>query len=240
MIRSVIVDDEAPARRRMKKLLASATGCELVGEAESGKQAIEIIYDLKPDLIFLDIQLKDMTGFDVLHELNDMKLQVIFITAYDEYAIKAFEENAIDYLLKPYKEERFYEAVKRAKEKRLSTNDLIIDDLLNRISETSKQQKIQIPEGKTIHLMDGDNIEYIQADTYYCNFYLEGEKNRVIRISLKVLETILPENFIRISKSLIVNKDKILRIRQLKNTLELELNSNSFTLSNQYIRNIQF
>ncbi len=234
-IRTVIIDDEAPARRRMKKLLQTRKGYELVGEAESGKQAIDIIGLQKPDLILLDIQLKDMTGFDVIKSINFNEGAIVFITAYDSYAIQAFEENAIDYLLKPYKEDRFYEALNRVRERQNVNYEQSINELIRRISDTSSPLKIRIPEGKTTHLVDGRAIEFIQSDGYYSNIHFEDGSSKMIRISLKSLETILPFTFTRINKSVIVNRDKILSIRQLKRTVEIELPGNKVLYSNRKI-----
>lgn len=232
-VRTVIIDDEAPARRRMKKLLKATASHELVGEAESGRQAIEVINDKKPDLVLLDIELKDITGFDVIRFVNAQKINIVFITAYDTYAIQAFEENAIDYLLKPYKDDRFYEALERAKERYTRNTEIAILDLIHKFSKGDVHSgKIQVPEGKTMHYMEEDKIDFVQANSYYCNFHLEGEKMRIIRISLKSLETILPKNFVRVNKSMIVNKNKIKSIRHLKNTIEIELANQKFTFYN--------
>lgn len=233
-IRTVIVDDEAPARRRIKKLLESISDCELIGEAESGSKAIKVIDSLKPDLVLLDIQLKDMTGFEVLNTLKTQALNVIFTTAYDSYAIRAFEENAIDYLLKPYKDARFLEAIERARMRHNTDYNQSIKDFIGKISSRSLDQKIQIPEGKTIHLLESNKIEFIQSNGYYSDFHFEDESTKMIRTSLKSLENILPHHFVRIGKSVIINKHKILSLRHLKSTIELELpNDQKFSLSNK-------
>lgn len=223
--RTVIVDDEAPARRRMKKLLQMTPCFELIGEAESGAQAIEIINMLAPDLVLLDIQLKDITGFEVIKSITQRHLNVIFITAYDAFAIQAFEENAIDYLLKPYKEERFHEALERASSRLDNAEKRSIADLVERINHLGPSEKIQIPEGNTTHLLDPAKIEYIRSETYYCRFYLENGLSKMIRISLKSLESLLPAGFVRINKSIMINHDKITSIRQLKRTVEIELSN---------------
>ncbi len=233
-IRTVIVDDEAPARRRIKKLLESIPDCQLIGEAESGTKAIQVVDQLQPDLILLDIQLKDMTGFDVMNTLKNLELNVIFVTAYDSYAIRAFEENAIDYLLKPYKDARLFEAFERARMRHNTDYNQSIKTFIHKISSYSAQKKIQIPEGKTIHLLDGEKIDFIRSNGYYSDFHFEDQNSKMIRVSLKALENILPPHFVRIGKSVMVNKHKILSLRHLKSTIELELpNDQKFSLSNK-------
>lgn len=230
-IKTLIVDDEAPARRRMKKLLQRDTRFDLVGEAESGHKAIELINRDRPDLMLLDIQLKDITGFEVLHSINTPIPDTVFITAFDQYAIQAFEENAIDYLLKPYKDERFYEAISRARQNIERTS---LTSLAKNLHLDATLDKLQIPEGKTVHMMDTGSIVYIQANTYYCNFQLD-DSSKMIRVSLKFLETLLPQNFVRINKSVIINKDKITSIRALKTFTEIEMAGNKTFSSNRKI-----
>ncbi len=115
LMRTLIVDDEVLARKRLKRLLAEIGGIELIGEAEDGVQAVEMIELLSPDLVLLDIQMPGLTGFEVIEALNDPP-HVIFVTAYDEYAIRAFEVNALDYLLKPFGRARLVSAIHRAQE----------------------------------------------------------------------------------------------------------------------------
>jgi len=223
-IKTIVVDDEAPSRRRVKKLLSAMEDIDLQGEAENGAQAISLIKNIIPDLVLLDIQLKDMTGFEVLKSIDPINPKIIFITAYDSYAIQAFEENAIDYLLKPYNESRFEEAINRVR-RFPATESSSLSDLLNKISHFSINAKIKIQEGKTTHLIDPDKLTYIQSDGHYSDFHFEDRSVRLIRVSLKVLEKILPDKFVRINKSVIVNKDQIASIRNLKSTSEIELQS---------------
>jgi len=221
--RTLIIDDEAPSRRRMKKLLKAVPDCSVIGEAESGTEAIDQIRSLRPDLIFLDIQLKDMTGFEVLHRLPDIQCKIIFITAYDEFAIKAFDLNAIDYLLKPYKESRFYEAISRLRLRSAEVNYYNLQTLAQQLYSSLPPEKLRINEGKTIHLIDVDKLIFVQSDAYYCHLNFEEGKKKVIRVSLKKLETILPNQFLRINRSFIINKDKIESIKKRKRSTEIEL-----------------
>ncbi len=222
-IRTLIVDDEAPARRRMKKLLQARHEFELIAEAERGAEAIQKVRFSKPDLILLDIQLKDMTGFEVLQAVATTPVKVIFITAYDTYAIQAFEENAIDYLLKPYKDERFHEALDRVGRQPIPLERKAFEGLLQNLQYPEVASKLSIHEGKTTHLIEAKKLHYIKSDTYYCQFYFEDHSSKVIRISLKRLEELLPDQFLRINKSIIINRDEILSIRELKRTIEVTL-----------------
>ncbi len=225
-IKVLIVDDEAPARRRMAKLLSSQKGFSLIGQAENGEEAIEFINDLKPDLLLLDIQLKDMTGFDVLKKIQkEIYCSIIFITAYDQFAIDAFEANALDYLLKPYKDERFFRAIKKTislieTKSKPSLQDITF--LMEKFNE--RRTKIKVNEGKVTHFINTDDLVYVKSESYYCNFYsMSNAKPKVIRISLKKLEASIPDYFVRINKSVIVNTKKISAIRVLKNEIELGL-----------------
>lgn len=226
-LRILIVDDEAPARRRMAKLIRQESDCDLIGEAESGAQAIDLIRSLRPNLILLDIQLKDKTGFDVMKAVGSVFEGVlIFITAFDEHAIQAFEINAIDYLLKPYKTQRFVEALERARRQLLRQEQPSVAELLEQLEmlHQPNARSLRIPEGKTIHYLDATQLEYIQADGAYCLFYAPGQV-KTIRISLKKAETLLPGSFVRISRSVIINRGKISRTRTLKHSIEIEMSS---------------
>lgn len=222
-VRTLIVDDEAPARRRMKKLLSTRPEFDLIGEAERGSEAIQLIQTLQPELILLDIQLKDMTGYDVLKAVDHQSAKVVFITAYDAYAIQAFEENALDYLLKPYKQDRFYEALDRVNKLVALGDSISIQRLLRNLRQQTPSERLRIHEGKTTHLLDASNIHYIKSDTYYCHFHFQDQTTKVIRVSLKHLEELLPSQFLRINKSIIINKDQVLSIRELKRTMEVFL-----------------
>lgn len=223
-IRTIIVDDEAPSRRRMKKLIVQDNQFEVVAEAENGEKAIEIINKEKPDLILLDIELKDMTGFDVLKNISAVfNVKIIFITAYNEFAIKAFEANALDYLLKPYKNDRFFKAISRATEAIKMKQQPSLKELLAKISPFSYDDKFKVKEGKIIHHFDLSDIIYIKSESYYCNFFMQSSKRKIVRISLIELETTLPEYFIRINRSIILNTKKINSVKNLKKIFDIEM-----------------
>ncbi len=223
ILNTLIIDDEAPSRRRMKKLLGQVSDCHLIGEAESGAEAIEKISAYSPDLIFLDIQLKDMTGFDVLAALPGVKSHIVFITAYDEFAINAFELNAVDYLLKPYKESRFFEAISRVRQRFAEATRHDWQAFVQQLFGSKPLDKVRIAEGRTTHLIEVDKLIYAQADTYYCHLHFQDSKTKIIRISLKKLGEALPSQFLRVNRSFIINKDKIESIRRKRRSTEIEL-----------------
>lgn len=225
-IRTIIVDDEAPARRRMKKLLALVRNIELVAEAENGEEAIVMINEKKPDLLLLDIQLKDMTGFDVLKSLSpELNIVIIFITAYDTYAIQAFEANAIDYLLKPYLDERFSKAIQKSIKLIEADRPSSLKELVRRIDALEALEDIvKVKEGKVIHHFNLQDLVFIKSEGYYCNVHLVNlERPKVIRNSLKGIYRKLPNYFIRINKSTIINTKKISATKLFKKTIEIEM-----------------
>lgn len=229
-IKVIIVDDEAPSRRRMGKLLSSIKEINLVGEAENGGDAIQLITNLKPDLLLLDIQLKDMTGFDVLKSIQkDVQCGIIFITAYDQFAVDAFEANALDYLLKPYKDERFHRAISKSIELIRTRNQPSLKDIVLKIkSADDSNTRIKVSEGKMTHFFGLDDIIYIKSESYYCNFHtISASKPKTIRVSLKKMESILPEIFVRLNKSVIVNTKKISATKVMKNVIEIVMEDGS-------------
>lgn len=236
-LRTIAVDDEAPALRRLLKMIEENTDLQLIGSAKSASEAKEVIIEFKPDLLLLDIQLKDATAFELLSELeNDFAAQIIFITAYDQYAVKAFEYEAIDYLLKPYTQERFNAAINKIISKQEKTN---YNDLLNLLKNhtINSPKMLTIPEGLKNHFIEKDKLQYIISEGYYCNF-ISSDVKKLVRISLKKLEELLPENFIRINKSIIVNKDFIIESTHHKTTAKVIMaDKNEFYISENFIKN---
>lgn len=219
MIRTLIIDDVALARERLKRCLAVEPEIEIVGECENGEQAVAAIRSLTPDLIFLDVQMPALDGFGVLETLKDERAPaVIFVTAYNEYAIQAFEVNALDYLLKPVDCERLSKAVERAKSRlTLSNQDDHLDSrfraLLEDIKTGSKFLKrltIKLT-GRTI-LLPTDEIDWIETHGNYLKVHA-GRDSHLIRGTMQSLETKLdPEKFVRVHRSVIVNVEKIKEI----------------------------
>ena len=190
-IRVLIVDDEALARERIRTLLKSADNVEIVAESTGGREAVDAIIAQRPDLVFLDVQMPDLNGFEVLDAVASEWLPaVIFVTAYDEYAIKAFDVHAIDYLLKPIEPERFRKALSRA------TKRGPIDRLVIRA------------RGKVSFLKPSE-IDWIEADGKHARLHA-GRDTHVVRHTLKRLEQRLAQHgFVRVHRSAIVNVDRI-------------------------------
>lgn len=236
-LKIIVVEDEAPALKRLVKMIENHPKLLLLETAKSTKEAEEKILKLQPDLVFLDIQLKDASAFDLLEKIeNKFSGKIIFSTAYDIYAVKAFEADALDYLLKPYSEERFAKAVEKAGS-RIEAVDFgkVMFQLKNGFGNTPKF--IIIPEGNKNHYIDNDKLMYLFSESYYTYFVSENER-KMIRISLKKLEEILPENFVRINKSTIVNKNHISEISRNKNTGKVILrDKNEFYISENF-RNV--
>lgn len=217
-IRTLIIDDEALARQRLINLIKDESKLELIGQSSTGKEAIRDIEELKPDVIFLDIQMKDMNGFDVLEQLTISKKPItIFVTAYNEYALKAFDFFAFDYLLKPYKDDRFFKTVKNVI-KAVSINNNPVDDkigdLINyvksqQLSKTEFADKLPVKLGNKVFFINVCDIKYIAASGYYAEIFT-NEKKHLLRESLSNLITTLnPAIFIRIHRSTIVNMNEI-------------------------------
>jgi two-component system LytT family response regulator len=212
LFKTIVIDDEPAARRLMKNLLQEYSDVvEIIGEASNGKEAIEKIERFRPDLIFLDIQMPDLTGFEVIEQLNE-KPNIIFTTAYEQYAIKAFETFSIDYLLKPIKEERLAQSIEKLKKfgrfnQSIDVNGL--QEIIRQFQAPKKATALPIKTGDRINLIRYENIAYLEAqDKYVCVFTLEGQKYLTDQ-SLTILEEKLPSSFCRIHRSYIINKEKI-------------------------------
>ncbi|MEM9894790.1 MAG: LytTR family DNA-binding domain-containing protein [Bacteroidota bacterium] len=217
-LRSVAIDDELAFLKTIKNIvsLKEHSPIELVGEGRSVKEAISVIQSTEPDLIFLDIRLPDGSGFDVLKAFPDSSFKVIFITAYNEYAIKAFRYSALDYLLKPIHSEVFWDAVKKVEEN-VSRKDLElqIELLMKNLGTKEKEpsrDKILLKEGENIHLVKVQDIAYCEANGSYTKFFFLGEDPILVCHHLKDYEDVLAENgFIRTHRSYLINKNLIKR-----------------------------
>jgi two-component system LytT family response regulator len=212
LFKAIVIDDEPAARRLMKNLLQEHNDVvEIIAEANDGKEAIEKIERLKPDLIFLDIQMPDLTGFEVIEQLTE-RPNIIFTTAYEQYAIKAFETFSIDYLLKPIKEERLQKSIEKLKQfgrlnHTINVNGL--QEIIRQFQAPKKATALPIKTGDRIILLRYENIVYFEAqDKYVCVFTTEGQKHLTDQ-PLSALAEKLPSPFCRIHRSYIINKEKI-------------------------------
>jgi len=212
LFKAIVIDDEPAARRLMKSLLLEHSDVvEVIDEAGNGAEAIRKIEGLKPDLVFLDIQMPDLTGFEVIEKLIH-KPNIIFTTAYEQYAIKAFDTFSIDYLLKPIKEERLQQSIQKLKQFGKVNAQVDINGLQQIIQQFKTPQKataLPIKTGDRIILIRFENISYLEAqDKYVFVFTSDGQKHLTDQ-TLSILEEKLPSTFYRIQKSYIINKEKI-------------------------------
>lgn len=214
--KTILVEDEELSRLGLKKKLEQFDEIDIIDMAENGIEAVEKINKLKPDLIFLDIQMPGMNGFEVLQNLKYMPV-VIFTTAFDEYALKAFETNSIDYLLKPIEEDRLQKAMEKLKkftEKEKCDYDSKITSLLSEL--TNKQDKlsrIHIKIGDEVLFVNTNDIFFFKADNKYtsiCTF----DDEYIINDTLASLEEKLPENFIRIHRGFIINMNHLNKLKK--------------------------
>jgi len=212
-MKALIVDDEVLARKRISNLLTSVEQITVIEECSEGKTAIARINELRPDLIFLDVNMKDMNGFEVLQNVHlTPKPIVVFITAYENYAIDAFDYEAFDFILKPYRDERFYRTIDKLVKQSHKEIDQNFEKKLQEffklnIGEKKTQKPVRIPvkQGHRTILLEAENIKYICASGYYAEIYTE-ENKYLLRESLNnLIELLGKKNFIRIHRSAIVN-----------------------------------
>ncbi len=244
----LIIDDEQPARDMIKHYLQWFAGVvELVGEASNGFDALKLMKEKKPQLIFLDVQMPKLTGFEML-ELADNPPVVIFSTAYEEYAIRAFEQNAADYLLKPYSQERFNAALYKALEKvKKGGEGRQAVALVNKLAEEQEEKlsRIAVKNRQQIHVVPVADLLYIEADGDYVMLHSTSGKFLKER-TMKYFEQHLPaQQFVRIHRSYIVNVDCVAKIElydkesymvHLKNGESLKASSSGYKLLKQTVR----
>lgn len=219
VIRTIIADDERLAREKLRNLLALVTDVKVVAECSDGQQAISAIRQHRADLLLLDIQMPDMDGFEVLNELSAEEMPaVIFTSAYDQYAIRAFEVRALDYLLKPFDEERLYHAIERARRELGKSQDReITHRILDLLSEVKSEIKSgPSPEGRLVIRAKGrvvflnlSEIDWIEASANYVRLNV-GKESHLFRETIgRISERLNPNHFVRIHRSTIVNLRKI-------------------------------
>jgi two-component system LytT family response regulator len=218
-IRTLIVDDESLARERIRDMLASDPGIEIIAECANGQQAIEVIQQHSPDLVFLDVEMPGIDGFGVLEALPPDRIPtVIFVTAYDQYAVRAFDVYALDYLLKPFNQERFDKALARAKAQISSEKT---EELSRRILTALEEIKTRpVPLERLVIKMNGhvffikaEEIDWLEAEGNYVRLHA-GKESYLLRDTISALESQLDrKRFIRIHRSAIVNIDRITELQ---------------------------
>ncbi|MBI3004298.1 MAG: LytTR family transcriptional regulator DNA-binding domain-containing protein [Ignavibacteriales bacterium] len=211
-LRAIIVDDEELARKIVREFLAPHEDIEILTECINGFEAVKAITELKPDLVFLDIQMPKLNGFEVL-DLVEQRPVVVFVTAHDHFALKAFEVHAVDYLLKPFSKERFEEALKRAREQTSKKYQDRLSEVVSSARANVKPiERVLVREGFKVHIIPVDKIDYIEAQDDYISLRSDG-KNFLKHQTLTELEATLEKSkFIRIHRSFIVNVERLARI----------------------------
>ena len=211
-LRIVLVDDEPLARAVVREYAAADPGLEIVADCANGFEAVKAVADFTPDLVLLDVQMPKLDGFEVL-ELLGKDQPVVFVTAYDQYALRAFEVHAIDYLLKPFSVERFQEAIERARERIRAKTAIPVDEILREARpRTGHAERVLIRDGANVHVLPVDKIDYVEAQDDYVAFKTEGKQLLKDQTLASVEATLDPARFVRIHRSFILNIDRISKV----------------------------
>jgi two-component system, LytTR family, response regulator len=220
-IRTLIVDDEELARDRLRSLLSREERIEIIGEASDGKAAVSEIEKLKPDLVFLDVQMPEMNGFEVLEALDEeTRPNVVFCTAHDKFALKAFDVHAVDYLLKPFDRERFQTALQRAVAKVEAGKSGkkekdAVGEVLKDVKPAGAVERLLVKGDGRVLLIKVEDIDFVEAADNYVNLKV-GKESHMMRETMSSLEGRLPaDRFMRISRSAIVNVERIQELQPM-------------------------
>jgi two-component system LytT family response regulator len=212
VLRIVVVDDEALARAVVREYAAADPALEIVADCANGFEAVKAVSELKPDLVLLDVQMPKLDGFEVL-ELLGRDQPVIFITAYDQYALKAFEVHAVDYLLKPFSVDRFQAAIARARERLRAKTGVPVEDMIRDAKPRSGPAgRVLIRDGANVHVLPVDKIDYVEAQDDYVAFKSDGKQYLKDQTLSAVEETLEPSRFVRIHRSFILNIDRLAKV----------------------------
>lgn len=215
MLRAIIVDDEELARQVLREQISDAGGVEIVAECANGFEAVKSIAEIKPDLLFLDIQMPKLDGFEVLELIDDRTASVIFVTAYDQYALKAFDAHAVDYLLKPFAADRLKKALERTRVLRGSQNTSPIQP--QELAAAARPpgvtlERVVVKDGTRVHIIPIDKLDYAEAQDDYVGLRSE-RKTFLKQQTLASLELQLDaRKFVRIHRSYVVNIERVARI----------------------------
>lgn len=216
-LRALIVDDEAPARALLAEYLAGEPDVEVVGECANGFEAVKRIAELAPDLVFLDVQMPKLDGFEVL-ELLDPQPAVVFCTAYDEYALKAFEVHAVDYLLKPFGRERLAEALARVRARRVGEGATPSRAASGaQLAAAARPQgrwleRLVIRDGASVHVLAADKLDYLEAQDDYVAVHAEGRTWLKHQSLSELADQLDPGRFVRVHRSYVVALERIARL----------------------------
>ena len=219
-LRVVIADDEPLARQRVRSMLADRAECEVVGEAADGAEAVDLIVRERPDLVFLDVKMPELDGFEVIAALDETVPgervpAIVFVTAFGDYAVKAFEVRALDYLLKPFDRERFDRAVESALARARDGGDVSRDlrDALTTLGERRRfASRFLVRSGSRMYFVRADDVEWADAAGNYARLHAAGRAHLVRRTMAALEQELDPERFVRVHRSAIVNVDRIAQI----------------------------
>ena len=217
MISCLIVDDEPLSRQVIARLLASHGGFEVRGEAGDGQDALQLIERVRPDVVFLDVQMPGMDGLEVLRELDERRLPaIVFVTAYGHYAVKAFEQRAVDYLLKPVEEARFAETIARLREAVNGGGEQWVSrlrELMRDVKPVEYRRRVIVRERERIFFVEVADIDWFEAAANYVRIHC-GAATHMIRSTMSQLESTLdPRFFVRIHRSSIVNVGRVVELQ---------------------------
>ena len=227
-VRVLLVDDEAPARSLLREYLGAHEGIEVIGESANGFEAVKAIAEQRPDLVFLDVQMPKLDGFEVLELVapEPGAPAVIFCTAYDEYALRAFEVHAVDYLLKPFGRERLAEALGRARERlalaaaRAQGAAPPANPVPGTLAAAARGQgrfaeRLVVRDGAQVHVIPAEQVDYVEAQDDYVAIHEGGRSHLKHQTLAELAEALDPERFVRIHRSYVVNVDRIARVELL-------------------------
>jgi two-component system LytT family response regulator len=236
MIRAVIADDEAPAREKLERWLAEQADMTVLGSAEDGLSAAQCIDQLRPDVAFLDVQMPTLSGLQVVAQLEPSSAPlIVFVTAYDEHAVKAFELNAVDYLLKPYDRDRFERTVQRVRKRLLAHESGATAVAIGR-ARARACERLLVPDGERLQLIDAASVEWLQADDNYVHVHTAARTYLLRRTLQDLLSQLGEQRFVRIHKSTAVNLGFVGSLTPLfKGDYEIHLrNGRTLRLSRRY------
>jgi two-component system, LytTR family, response regulator len=237
MIRVLIADDEAPARGKLERWVAEQPDMQLAGYAEDGLVAAESIERLHPDVAFLDIQMPGLSGLEVAAQLERSSAPlIVFVTAFDEHAVKAFELNAVDYLLKPYDKDRLLRALQRVRDRLSGGRETRSAAVAMARAQTASSERLLVPDGERLQLIDSTSIEWLEADDNYVHVHTAARRYLLRRTLQDLLMQLGEERFVRIHKSAAVNLSAIAALTPLfKGDYEVELrNGRALRLSRRF------
>lgn len=245
-LRALIVDDEAVARRRIRRLLAAERDIVLVGECGDGASALKAIVSDKPHIVFLDVQMPELDGFEVVLALAPEELPgVVFVTAFDRYALRAFDVHAVDYLLKPFTRDRFQTALSRARARLGAPRTALTDHLAPLLDDVRATRphspRVAVRTGDRFVVIEWDQVDWVEAADNYLTLHV-GPREHLLRQTLAALEQQLdPERFVRVHRSSIVQVDRITELRPVSHgDAEVVLrNGTRLTVSRTWRKNIE-